>query len=323
MMSPLARVTVFLCFIYFPAISHAQIVTVTPCDLMSNPEPFDGKEVVVTALVSYGFENFSLGMPEGSTCKSVASIWVQPGGDVGTPAVFCCGSHEGTPGKNIKVNGVEVSLSHDEKYDSFMKRLTMSRPRSLSGGFCNDCNYYDVTATLRGRFFAAKLIHNVFYGDMYTGYGHMGCCSLFVIEQVEDYTAVRTKVDPPGDVDCSEHDHSWWDDKEHYLAAQARAADLGETWRFSDRKRVVEETLRDYQAEMHETKSGLLKIDGSDFIDDEKYGAMDSASWISSDGLSVYWITLNKPLWLKKETGKWIKSVWTVSQISHTECHAN
>src|SRR5882762_5057962 len=166
-----------LCIFCLPAIAaRAQTVAVTPCDLMSNPEPFDGKEVVVTAPVSYGFENFSLGLPEGSTCKNVASIWVQPGGDVGSPAVFCCGSHEGTPGKNIKINGIEVVLVQDETYDGFMKRLTMSRPRSQSGDFCNDCNYYDVSATLRGRFFAAKLIHNVFYGDMYTGYGHLGCC---------------------------------------------------------------------------------------------------------------------------------------------------
>jgi len=262
-----------------------------------------------------------LGLPEGSTCKNVASIWVQPGGDAGSPAVFCCGSHEGTPGKSIKINGIEIALVQDETYDGFMKRLTMSRPRSQSGDFCNDCNYYDVSATLRGRFFAAKLIHNVFYGDMYTGYGHLGCCSLFVIEQVESYTSARTMVDPPGDVDCSDHNQSW-EDKGSISEAQTRAANFGETWRLSDRKRVVEEKLLKYQLQMNETKAGVLKIDGSEFIDDEKYGAMDSASWISNDGLSVYWVALNKPLWLKKETGKWAKSVWTVSSISHTECHA-
>lgn len=54
--------------------------------------------------------------------------------------------------------------------------------------------YYDVAATFTGKFFAGDAPGHL----RLTGYGHMGCCHLFIIEQIFDVAAQRAPV-PPDD----------------------------------------------------------------------------------------------------------------------------
>src|SRR6185437_5665928 len=81
--------------------------------------------------------------------------------------------------------------------EQFYKLLRASRNRMPDGEPCaSDCRFYKVSATLTGLFLAEKTT-----GKEHVGYGHLGCCSLLVIERVEEVAAERTTV-PVGAFDC-------------------------------------------------------------------------------------------------------------------------
>ena len=83
-----------------------------------------------------------------------------------------------TRDKSLVVEGISLSLIEDEKFQEFDARLHQkhSEPQRASD---------TVKATLRGRVFGRyEGIAGTQQSPAWRGYGHMGCCMLFVVTQV-------------------------------------------------------------------------------------------------------------------------------------------
>jgi hypothetical protein len=96
----------------------------------------------------------------------------------------------------------------DESFADFETRVHAHRSLRPDGQPCYSyraCAFYDVVGTFTGVFFAGDLKNP--QGRM-PGYGHMGCCHLFVIEQISDVDATKTPV-PSDDTKFTCRSESW------------------------------------------------------------------------------------------------------------------
>jgi hypothetical protein len=147
-------VVAYFCFV-MACISAAQIVDTTVCDVLANPQSFDGKTIRVKGTVVAGFDEFIV---KGSGCNyPVSAIWLAyPEGTKAKagPAVFLqlqLGSKNPSPTTSSKRSSVKLDKSKDFKqFDSLL-----SAPYK-SGGMCLGCVRYTVAATLVGRLDGAK-----------------------------------------------------------------------------------------------------------------------------------------------------------------------
>ena len=166
-----------------PARSKAQTpevaIHVSLCEVKAHPEKYLKKLVEFTAVASHGFED---SMVEDAQCPWPASgpgVWMEYGGSRSTDTMYCCGSSpKPTRDKPLVVEGIPLSLIEDEKFQGFDARLhpKHSKPQRASD---------TVKATLRGRVFGRyEGIAGTQQSPAWRGYGHMGCCMLFVVTQV-------------------------------------------------------------------------------------------------------------------------------------------
>jgi hypothetical protein len=165
--------------------SEAPIKT-TLCEIKQHPEKFLHKLVEFTAIASHGFED---SMVESSECtwKSDPSVWMEFGGKRSTDTMYCCGfSPKPDRPEVLKIDGLELPLDDDDLFQRFNNAL-QSHPRKGKS--------VTVQATLRGRIFAEqiKLAQNA--SGYWAGYGHMGCCMLFVVTQVVSVGKTETRPD--------------------------------------------------------------------------------------------------------------------------------
>ena len=156
--SVLGVVALLSCFV--PAAWSEDAAKVTVCQLREDPEKYNHRLVEVTALVTYGFEDFSVADP---TCSSWLDIWLQYGGTFVSP--------DRQRQEQFSLEDVPVPLVDDRNLREFY-RLTARASDSVT------------RATIVGRFFAGRqgMFHN--NRSKWAGYGHLGCCSLLAIVQV-------------------------------------------------------------------------------------------------------------------------------------------
>jgi len=191
--SRLLRWILLLPLIAVPRFSFGQAPPTEPirdvevCQILNNPDAFDGKKVRFRGRLEFEFEGDTVddracGLPLFHT-----AVWWTYGGE---PLL----AHQP---EMKKIQAMTSAILRDAQFDEFQERTHAYRKRRPDGEACRShqqCVYYDVVATYTGRFFAGKKRPG------YTnpgGFGHMGCCHLFVIEQVSDVEARRTSV--PGD----------------------------------------------------------------------------------------------------------------------------
>jgi hypothetical protein len=153
-------------------------VDVSGCDLAKNPKAFDGKLIRVRGTLNVYFEDFSLGI---KNCDTRQSIWLAFGGDVPGIVISMVNDNMRKPGVNLKVNDVSYEIKKD---DNFRRLYALISARH------GDKPDYNVTATLIGTFFAGEERKLANGQSDFGGYGHLGCCSLFVITQVSDVESV-------------------------------------------------------------------------------------------------------------------------------------
>jgi hypothetical protein len=128
----------------------------------------------VRGTFSVYFEDFSL---ETNGCQTDQWIWVAFGGDVPAPVVSTVNDNVREPGLDVKVNGVPYGIKKDEN----LRRLY-----ALIAARHGNKPLSRATATLTGAFYAGEE-HKLPSGHItYTGYGHLGCCSLLVITAVSE-----------------------------------------------------------------------------------------------------------------------------------------
>lgn len=179
----LKAVLFLVAFIGATSASAQQPLETDFCQLASSPESFDKKLIKLSGTVSFGFEDFRF---VGLKCSGLP-VWLTYGGKGGTGTIFCCGQFEVDKSKtDLEIDGFKSSLRKDATYHRFRRTLEAEVRQLPSGVPCYDCYLYEVEATLVGRFFFRG------YGDL-GGWGHFGCCSLFVIEQVAAFKARPTK----------------------------------------------------------------------------------------------------------------------------------
>lgn len=150
------------------------------CELANNPKAFDGKTIRVRGILSVRFEDFSLFSRD---CKVSEGPWLAFGGDVPGVVASTANDNFRKPGTDVTVNDVSYGIKKD---DNFRKLYALISARNGNNP------EYQVTATLTGNFFAKKTQTLSSGQTVVDGYGHLGCCSLFVITEVADVVS-----DPP------------------------------------------------------------------------------------------------------------------------------
>lgn len=129
---------------------HAQVVDTTVCDILKNPQSFNGKTVRIKGTVVAGFEQFVV---KGAGCgQAVDAIWLAyPEGTKAKagPAVMLhlqpAGNFEGT---SATPQRAPVTLQKDKAFKEFDSHLAAPYK---SNAVCLGCNRYAVSATLVGR----------------------------------------------------------------------------------------------------------------------------------------------------------------------------
>jgi hypothetical protein len=165
------------------ACCHAQQpevpMQVSLCEIKTHSDKYLKKLVEFTAVASHGFED---SMVEDSHCPwpdHGPGIWMEYGGNRSTDTMYCCGfSPKPTRDKPLVVNGILLTLVEDDEFRDFDAHLhpKHSKPQRASD---------TVKATLRGRVFGRyEGIAGTQQSPAWRGYGHMGCCMLFVVTQV-------------------------------------------------------------------------------------------------------------------------------------------
>ena len=164
-----------------------ELVRVSLCDLKKDPAAYNHQLIEITGFVSHGFEDFTLFDP---VCSDWPAVWIEYGGTAASGTMYCCGvtSARSRP-KPLVVEQIRIDLVPDASFQRFDK-LIQRGPDAVA------------RATLVGRFFSGEKQTSA-GKDFWGGYGHMGCCSLFVIQQV-------VSVDPQ---DSTELDYRVWADQ--------------------------------------------------------------------------------------------------------------
>lgn len=145
------------------------------CDLAGHPKSFDAKIIEVRGSLNVFFEDFSLAHPG---CAEEQQIWLAFGGDVPGVVPSTANDNWRTRGEDFRVNGVRYAIKKD---DSFRRLYALIAARR------GDKPEYRATATLTGKFLAGKESKSGRTGNPYfSGYGHLGCCSLLIITEVSE-----------------------------------------------------------------------------------------------------------------------------------------
>jgi len=218
---------------------------VTYCELSRNPAAYNHALVRLSAFVSHGFEDFQVTEPD---CPTQGfSVWLMYGGKAESNTVYCCPGEAGRETRSdfLTVDGVQIPLMNDPTFQQFIE-LLKKEPDTT------------VRSTVIGRFFSGTK-ETSDRGTFWHGFGHMGCCSLLVIERVEsfephtrsdlDYTAEAGYYEDDGCKWGSERDlvyisvHNWIGSAQQGIAEQEKA-DHGQSWAFADPQRVAMESLK-------------------------------------------------------------------------------
>jgi hypothetical protein len=141
------------------------------CEVAVNPDTFNHKRIRLSGVVTQEFEHFGIADPSCTDAQDAAQIWLTFGGRVSAGVMYCCpgeGDRRRRP-RDVIVEGLTIPLVEDPTLARFMRLL---RSNDTFAG----------RATLVGTFFAGQGSERV---PTLRGYGHLGCCALFVIERVE------------------------------------------------------------------------------------------------------------------------------------------
>jgi hypothetical protein len=134
---------------------HAQVVDTSVCDVLANPQSFDGKIIRVKGTVTAGFDEFVI---RGKACgQSVNAIWLDyPEGTkakAGPAAVLEFQLARNNPVQVLSISRSIVKLEKNKEFQQFDSLLATPYK---GHGMCLSCPRYIVSATLVGRLDGAK-----------------------------------------------------------------------------------------------------------------------------------------------------------------------
>jgi hypothetical protein len=265
----------------------------TVCELIQNPKSFDHKLVVVTGFASHGFEDSGFSDP---ACGGrYGGLWMEFGGEASTGTMSTVSDLSRTRPESAVVEGVSVPLIEDRNFQTFDKLLHQG-------------NGNLVRATVIARFFAGRENFDGIKG--FSGYGHLGCCSLFMIQQVLsldenrdpnlDYTGEPTQ---PTKASCYRF-LTPVDNQSAELRAQ-KAAESGERgYAFTDPDHVAREevAMRAKTSDIGSVRLTRLNATPARIA----YEASIPKS------KTRYTVTLSRPYWLSVQAADPTKVAWVV-----------
>ncbi len=282
--------------IFAGILSAADAERVTVCQLQSIPEAYQHKLVEVTGFVSRGFEDSLL---FDSQCPKGERVWVEYGGTAGTGVIRCC---EVAPTRRrtipMSIDGIAIPLIEDAAFRE-LDRLLQIPPDRV------------VHARMIGRFFASST-RRIAAVEAHVGYGHMGCCSLFVVQQVLSVGAQdRKDLDYRASLDQPDW-RSYWElmpsAPEPTLAGwQQTAEQPGGDWRFDEPLRVVSEVLAQRLNLRPFQITELRKLN-------TPRGRL-SFAWTPRDRRNQYTIVVSRPYELSLHAKDPSKVAWVVRAI--------
>jgi hypothetical protein len=301
----------------------------TVCELRSSPVAFDQRQIRVNAYFHFGFEEAGMYDPsctENSSANEPASQYDQFGFWV---EFADRAQHE-------EVKGY-LPLIEDEELHQFYD-LEKQRADGM------------LHATLIGTFYAAKP-NEVKPGQFLSlprGYGHMGCCHLFVVSQVE---RVETYYSP--DLDYSP---SWQTPDPHYcyshetfdtptdadIRSWQQAANNGSASRRLDSMNVAEEQLeamrfgrfkdtgwlsseREIPDDPHQARYFLAPPDDrrtETLLEAKSQPNRKTYEYIASDRKSRMIIVVARPYWLEELAGSADRVIWVPVAAARVACFA-
>ncbi len=152
------RKLLFLCIfggLLIPNLLSAQVLDSTVCDILANPQAFDGKIVRIKAAVIAGFDEFAI--KSDGCSRNVDAIWLTyptgTKGKAGPAALLRLQLAKNSPVSVESTNRVPVTLDKNKDFKDFDNYL--SSPAKISG-ICLGCVKYSVSATLVGRLDGSK-----------------------------------------------------------------------------------------------------------------------------------------------------------------------
>jgi hypothetical protein len=226
----------------FTASNCEEVSKVSLCQIKSDPAAFNHKLVEVTGFVSHDFEDFTVFDP---TCDSWQDIWLEYGGKAASGTTYCCGGTTSRKrSQELVVENIQIPLVKNQPFDELEKAIQPPFRSGRHGAI--------IRATVVGRFFAGKKMKSA-RGDMWVGYGHMGCCSLLAIREIKSVdTEDRIDLDYGASADQPDIEKTGcgykflipFDGRLGSILDQQRQADAGDhAWVFDDPQRVAVDTL--------------------------------------------------------------------------------
>lgn len=171
---------------------RAQVVDATVCDILKNPQSFNGKTVRVSGTVSAGLDNFVI---KGAGCgQALNAIWLSyPEGakaKSGPIALLQLQPARNFAGTVTSADRAPVTLEKDKNFKQFDSLL--SSAYKGGGGLCLGCVRYEVSATMVGRLDGAEPgIHRDSAGKIVSisGFGNLNAYrARLVLQSVSDVT---------------------------------------------------------------------------------------------------------------------------------------
>jgi hypothetical protein len=145
----------FLFCLASTALGSAQVVDVSVCEILTNPQSFDGKIVRIKGTATTGFEEFAIKDP--SCNQSVNAIWLAypegTKGKAGPVALAQAQLAKNSPSATSVPKRAQIKLDKNKEFKQFDSLL--SSPYK-AGGMCLGCTRYSVAATMVGRLDGTK-----------------------------------------------------------------------------------------------------------------------------------------------------------------------
>lgn len=218
--------------------------------------------------------------------------------------MYCCPGRppSSTRSKPLVIENILVPLVDNEKFRALEQAIQPPYRSGTHGSIAH--------AVLVGRFFAGRKDRSP--GDRWSGYGHMGCCSLLAIQEVLsvdpqnrddlDYGASSDQPEIGGK--CGDRDMIALDPFKEIIEAQ-HSADRGErSWAFGDPERVASEEL----AALLKLPSGSIKT-----MKTLKTGQGRLVyQWKPNGQKKWYFVLVSRPYWLSFYSRDVNKVAWVV-----------
>jgi hypothetical protein len=179
---------------------HAQVVDTTVCEILKNPQSFNGKTVRVKGTVSAGFDQFVI---KGADCgQHVDSIWLSypegTKGKAGPAAILQLQPALNFAGSFTAVDRTSVQLEKNKDFKQFDSLL--STPAKVSG-LCLGCVRNEVNATMVGRLDGTRVeLRRDASGKIVgiSGFGNLNAYSArLVLESVSEVVAQEYDYSKP------------------------------------------------------------------------------------------------------------------------------